>query len=236
MPLQEYGVTLFFFIPALVLAAIAILWLVVRAFDVRALWGLAVLLLPGAVLFFVPMHWKKARAPVLLLLLACLLGAGGLVAGQFIETRDPRVKMVENDQHVKEKHVTLARAKVAAGEEAALLKKHADVVVLQMNDGFATDETLALLDGMNELRELNLNDDPGVTDAGLAHVAKLPKLEILKLNRTAVTDEGFTKYLADLPHLREVQLRGTEVKTSTLRKWKNKGKELNLERLYTSDK
>src|SRR5262245_55241784 len=42
MPYQELGVALWFFIPALLLAAIAYLWLIVKAFGVHAGWGIAV--------------------------------------------------------------------------------------------------------------------------------------------------------------------------------------------------
>src|SRR5258707_12606930 len=116
MPLEEFGVALFFFIPALLLAAAAALWLLIRAFGVSGLWGVGVLF-GVATPFFVVMHWQKARAPVLLLLLAFVLGAGGLVAGQLLVGHDPRVTMVEkggegDDKHVKEKHVTLTHAKV----------------------------------------------------------------------------------------------------------------------------
>jgi hypothetical protein len=234
MPYQEFGVAIFIIVPALALAVIAYLWLLVQAFRAGIGWGLAVLFVPPAILLFVPMKWKMSRAPLALFLFACIVFTVGLVVGQRLISRSPRVTM-ETVDGVEEKHITLTRAKVKKEELLLLLKYHSDVAVLQMNDGFATDETLALLEGLNELRELNLNDTE-VSDDGLAHVAKLPKLKILKLNRTKVTDEGFTEHLAGLDHLEQVQLRGTEVKTSTLRKWKNKGKELNLDRQYTSGK
>src|SRR4051794_25322318 len=143
MPYQELGVALWFFIPALILGVFAYLWLIVKAFGVHAGWGIAVLLFAPAALLFVPLNWKAGRAPAALFVFACVLFAGGFVAGQFIETRDPRVKMVDG-----EKHITLTHAK---GDEAALLKKNQDVVVLQMAECDVNDETLAAVAGLSEL-------------------------------------------------------------------------------------
>ena len=227
MPLYELGVALYFFIPAVLLGAAALLWLLVRAFKASVWWGLAVLLFAPAALVFIPLHWKASRAPLALLLFACVLGAGGLVAGQFIETRDPRVKLVDG-----EKHVTLTRAK---GDYAALLKKNSDVVVLQMAEVDLDDETLGLLPHLEHLRELDLNHT-AIGDDGLAVIAQLPRLEVVRLNFTSITDEGFKTHLFDLPKLKEINVRGTKVSSATARAWVKEGKKINVERKQTSGK
>jgi Leucine-rich repeat (LRR) protein len=227
MPYQELGVALWFFIPALALAAIAYLWLIVKAFGVHVGWGIAVLLFAPAALLFVAVNWKAGRAPAALFLFACVLFAGGFVAGQFVTTHDPRVKMVEG-----EKHITLTRAKA---DYADVLKKNPDVVVLQMAECDVNDETLAALAELSQLRELDLNNNP-ITDEGLAHLAKLPKLEILRLNFTQITDEGFKKHLFDVPQLKEINVRQTKVASSTARAWVKEGKKHNVERKQTSGK
>ena len=60
----------------LLLFITALVWLVVRAFDVGLLWGWGSLI-PPVTLLFVLLHWRKARTPVVLAGLA----AGTLVVG-----------------------------------------------------------------------------------------------------------------------------------------------------------
>jgi hypothetical protein len=223
MPYQELGVALWFFIPALILGALAYLWLIVKAFGVHAGWGIAVLLFAPALLF-VPMNWKAGRAPAALFVFACVLFVGGFVAGQFIETHDPRVKMVAG-----EKHVTLTRAKV---DDYSMLKKHKDAAVLLMANSDVTDETLANLAGMDQLHKLDLSDTQ-ITDDGLAVLAKLPKLRSLYVANTAVTDDGFRKHLFDAPQLIEIDLTGCKkIKSKTKRDWEAAGKAKDQKRKY----
>lgn len=224
---QELGVALFIILPALALAAIAHVWMIIQAFRAGVLWGLAVLFIPPVVLLFIPFQWKKARGPLALFMFACVVYAVGLVVAALPVSRDERVKMVDG-----EKHVTLTRAKA---DYVAVLKKHPDVVVLQMAECDVDDETLQVIGGLSKLRELDLNSNP-ITDDGLAHLAGLADLEILRLNQTKITDEGFEKHVATLPKLKEVNVRLTEVKSATARAWVKKGKEAGIERKQTSGK
>src|SRR5688572_15002895 len=57
----------------IVVTAIGLLWLTVRAFRTKLWWGLVVLFVPGAVLFYVGKHWDRARRPLGVML------AGGLL-------------------------------------------------------------------------------------------------------------------------------------------------------------
>jgi hypothetical protein len=227
MPYQELGVALWFFIPALILGVFAYLWLIVKAFGVNAWWGIVVLLFAPAALVFLALNWKAGRAPVALFLVACVIFAGGFVAGQFAVAHDPRVTIVNG-----EKHLTLTHAK---GDALSVIKKHRDVVVLQMAEAELSEETVEHLRGLPELRELDLNDS-NVTDFHLAALSGMNKLEILRLNRTAVTDAGVMEHVLPLPSLKELNLRGTKVSTKLLRDWKKHGEKLQLERKFTSGK
>src|SRR5262245_49816969 len=106
------------------LAAIAWIWLLVRAFREGRVWGVCLLLLPPLVLVFVPKHWKPSRGPVALLLFASILAVTGLVLGQLPPSRNPYITLVDG-----EKHVTLTRASV---DDYSFIEKHPDTVVLQL--------------------------------------------------------------------------------------------------------
>ena len=102
-----------------------------------------------------------------------------------------------------------------------ILKDKADVAILEMGNKDVTDDTLALLDDLPNLKELTLNDS-SVTDAGLAKLAQIPKLESLRIARTQVTAEGVRAFLATPPpRLRQIDVSGNEIPTSILRQWKN---------------
>jgi len=81
---------------------------------------------------------------------------------------------------------------------------------LDLYDSPVTDATLeSLAAGLPELRFLSLADTR-VTDAGLAHVARLTGLEELHLDNCPVTDAGVAQ-LAPLSHLRILDFKGTRV-------------------------
>jgi hypothetical protein len=210
--LEKYG----FYVLAAGVAVVAIgwLWLLVRAFRQRFLWGLGVLVVPPLALVFVKKHWRKALAPVLVLLL------GGVViatpyAVSFYEQHHrnlgPRERIVDG-----ELHVTLTGWD---RDDYSVLQGLPSVVVLQMANPDVDDATLEYLRGMESLRELDLNDTV-VTDKGLQVLAGLPRLAELRLARTKITDEGFQKYLAAKESLTRLDLTGTPVKGKTKRDWK----------------
>src|SRR5436190_5994671 len=57
------------------LGVVAHVWLIVRAFRHRKLWGWSVLLLPPAGLLFILFHFRKAVGPV------CLFVLAGVIVG-----------------------------------------------------------------------------------------------------------------------------------------------------------
>lgn len=105
----------------------------------------------------------------------------------------------------------------------SILGRKPDVAILEMGNADVGDDTLVLLLGLPNLRELTLNDS-AVTDAGLATLARLPNLESLRLARTRVTPEGVRAFLAaPPPRLRQIDVSGNQIPTAILRAWRNAG-------------
>jgi Leucine-rich repeat (LRR) protein len=75
---------------------------------------------------------------------------------------------------------------------------------------------------------LNL-ESTRVTDASLAHLAKLPNLQVLVLAQTSITDAGMV-HLAQLTNLEELHLAGTKVTDAGLNRLRS------LKKLRTLDK
>ena len=69
--MEAYAISLLY--GGLVLAALAWIWLIVRAFQEKVWWGLASLLLPPLALVFALRHAQKAIGPLVVFVL------GGLV-------------------------------------------------------------------------------------------------------------------------------------------------------------
>jgi hypothetical protein len=197
------------------LAALAWVWLLVRAFKTHKAWGWCLLLFPPTFLPFVLFRLKRARPPLALMLLGGVVVATALVLPQFKErfgTASEREKMVNG-----ELHLTLTGWDKA---DYSFLEERPDAVVVQMANPDVTDETLRHLEGMTLLKELDL-ENTGITDEGLAVLARLPALESLRLSNTGITDEGFRKYLMGKETLLNLDLTGTKRVTSkTLRQWK----------------
>jgi hypothetical protein len=158
---------------------------------------------------------RRSWAPALLL----LAGAGAVAAPHGIRYYQQRFLDLGELQVMVggELHVTLTGWE---RKDYSILEKIPDAVVLQMANPDVTDETLVYLKGMNNLRELDLNDTL-VTDAGLKRLAELPKLQQLRLRKTRITDEGFRASIAPLESLRNLDVTGTKVRSKTLRAWKN---------------
>ncbi|MCS6850935.1 MAG: hypothetical protein NZ700_07165 [Gemmataceae bacterium] len=196
-------------------AAAAAVRLVTAAFTTHLCWGIALLLCPPLAVAYVPLHWRAARRPALLLLL------GAIVAAVPYAARWYHVHYIDLGSLERivdgERHITLTGWD---GTDYSFLQHKPDVVVLEMANPDVDDATLTFLRGMTQLRELDLSGTQ-ITDAGLEVLAELPRLEELRLARTSITDAGFRRYLARKPTLRCLDLSGTEVKSKTKREWKN---------------
>lgn len=79
----------------------------------------------------------------------------------------------------------------------------------------ATDEGIAALKGLDQLRDLNLATTR-ITDAGMQHLKDLNSLEALRLNETAITDEGLQS-LSGLTRLKMLELWGTRISNGGLK-------------------
>ena len=210
--LERYA--FYLLILAFLLACTGWLWLIGAAFKVRWPWGVAVLLFPPSALLFVTQHSRRARRPLLVLLLAGLIFATpyGL---SFYERHFG--KLTPYEQFVDgELRITLTG--VPAVDYSSLRSK-ANIVVLQMANPDVTDQTLDYLSGMGQLRSLDLNSTQ-ITDEGLKRLANLPRLQDLRLARTQITDDGFRKYLAPKESLLRLDLTGTAVHGKSKRDWK----------------
>jgi hypothetical protein len=210
--LEEHA--FFVLIAGLALVVAAHVWLVVRAFKTRKAWGVALLLVPPLDVVFVVAHLRRAVGPLLLFLMAGVLLASPFAYNWYQEhyvDLGPRERTVDG-----ELHITLTDWEQS---DYSLLRRRPQTVVLQMANADVDDGTLAYLEGMKSLRELDLSGTK-VTDAGLAVLARLPRLEEVHLARTKITDEGFRSHLAGKASLRKLDLRGTAVKSKTKREWK----------------
>jgi Leucine Rich repeat len=198
----------------LTLAATGFLWFLSRVFAQSEPWGTAIFFFPPLALVYFLMSFRRAWAPVLLLLLGAAVVASPVALKHFQKhflDLDELVMEVDG-----ERHVTLTRWNK---NDYSILENYLDAVVLQMGNGDVTDETLKYLSGMTRLRELDLNDSQ-VTDAGLKLLSHLPNLQQIRLSRTKITDQGFRENLLPMESLRQVEVTGTGVKGSTLREWK----------------
>lgn len=210
--LEQYG----FYILAvgLLLAVIGYIWLVIRAFKVRLLWGVAALVPPLALVFLL-VHRRKLGGPAFVLGLAAVTIAAPY-AVSFYERHF--IPLAPYEQIVDgERRITLTGLE---NFDYTTLKSKRDIVVLQMANPDVTDATLGYLQDMDRLRKLDVNGSQ-VTDTGLARIAALPALQELYLARTKITDEGFRKHLAGKETLLRLDLTGTAVKGKTKRAWKN---------------
>jgi hypothetical protein len=209
---EKYG--LYVLALSAVIGIIGYLWLMVRAFKVRVLWGVALLLVPPLALWFIVAHFRKAWGPVLVLLLAGVLAAipyGINYYERHFVPLKPYEQIVDG-----ELRITLTGLK---DFDYGSLRERREVVVLQMANEDVDDQTLEHLKGMDRLRKLDLSGTR-ITDEGLALVAELPRLQELYVARTKITDKGFQKHLAPKETLLKLDLTGTKVNGKTMRAWK----------------
>jgi hypothetical protein len=199
---------------AVALGLIGFFWLVVRAFQVRKLWGFGVLLIFPLGILFLMRHGRRAIGPMVVLILAGLTAAAPFGLSYYERHYVP---LQPFEQRVDgEMRLTLTGLK---DFDYSTLQGRTDIIVLQMGNPDVDDHTLSYLTGMNRLRTLDVNDSK-ITDEGLAVIAGLPALQELRLARTPITDEGFQKHLAGKQSLLKLNLTGTDVKGKTKRDWK----------------
>jgi hypothetical protein len=210
--LEQYA--LYVIAAGAILGVLGYFWMIVRAFRERILWGLGLIVFPPTALFFIRHHFRKALGPFAVLVLAGVVAAAPY-AVSFYERHfvplQPYEQVVDG-----ELRITLTGLK---DFDYTILRQKPRVVVLQMANPDVDDRALENLQGMDKLRELDLNGT-GITDQGLAVVAALPQLKTLRIARTKITDEGFHEHLFSKESLVHLDLTGTQVKGKTKREWK----------------
>jgi hypothetical protein len=197
----------------LAIALAAWVWLLVRAFRTRRVWGFASLAVPPVGLVFAGRHLRKGILPLGLLVVSLLVAAIPALYIHFVKLDlKARDRIVDG-----QRHLTLTGWD---RKDYSLLKLDPDVAVLQMANPDVTDQTLQALTEMKGLKELDLNDTQ-VTDAGLGVLSNLPALSALRLARTKITDRGFRDTLFSKDCLMMLDLSGTEVSRETVQSWRN---------------
>lgn len=192
-------------------AALAWIWLIVRAFRQHRRWGLASLILPPVGFGFAAWYPRKAVMPLILVALSLLVAATPALYTLYVP-----LDLRERDKIVNgQRHLTLTGWD---RKDYSILKRKPDVVVLQMANKDVTDQSLESLKEMKSLKELDLSDTQ-VTDVGLGILQDLPALAILRLARTKITDQGFHKMLFTKDSLMRLDLRGTQVSRETAKAW-----------------
>lgn len=181
--------------------------------------GGLVLLVRGLRVLFGRADRRRLVGPLVLLTAGLVIGAVPFAA--------QRAWMAFVGLGERERLVDGRKALVLTGwdrPDYSILASKRDVEILEMGNADVDDATLALLSGMEKLRELTLNDSR-ITDAGLAALEGLPALQSLRIARTGVTADGVAAFLAaPPPKLREIDVSGNSIPTSILRKWKNAGR------------
>ena len=164
--------------------------------------------------YFSKAPWSRLKGPLLLILFSAMLAGLPLALNSAMThfvSLGPLETMVSG-----ERHLTLTGWDQ---KDYSVITKCENAIVLQMANSDVTDETLAFLSGLTQLRELDLSNTQ-VTDAGLATIAKLPNLRDLRLARTSITDEGFRTHLYEKKDLMNLDLTGTAIASKTVRAWK----------------
>jgi hypothetical protein len=194
-------------------AVLAWIWLIVRAFRQRLVWGWGTLLVPPLGFVFGARYPRKGIAPLFFLLLGLLVAGSPALYTLYVPLNlGPREKLING-----EKHLTLTGWD---RKDYSVLKLKTDVVVLQMANPDVTDEVLVSLRGMRALQELDLNGTQ-VTDTGLQVLRDLPALATLRLAKTKITDTGFRDTLFSKASLMQLDLRSTHVDRETIQAWRN---------------
>ncbi len=194
-------------------AALAWIWLLVRAFRQHRRWGLSSLVLPPVALVFAGRYPRKGVLPLGVVLVSLLIAATPAIYTLSVAAdTSARERIVKG-----ETHLTLTGSDPKSAD-APDLKLKQDLSVLQMANPDVTDQSLEPLRDMKALRELDLNGSQ-VTDAGLEILKELPALTSLRLARTKITDKGFRSTLFGKESLMQLDLRGTEVSRETAKAW-----------------
>jgi hypothetical protein len=99
------------------------------------------------------------------------------------------------------------------------LAEFKNLETLEMWFATITDDDLAQLAGMTKLKELNLEQCSGITNAGMANLLKIPSIQILNLKQTKIDDAALEE-LAKMPNLVDLNIANTAVTDAGVEKFK----------------
>lgn len=211
----------------LLLSGVAVLllglcWLILQSYRKHGWWMATLLLLTSPVgpMLFGLINFRRAKVPLILILLGLTIGAMPFAYSHGFELI---FGLGERDRMVAgERFLTLTGWD---RPNYSLLASRTDTVVLELGNADVNDETLELLLPMTQLKELTLSDSL-VTDAAFTVFKKLPSLEKLRLQRTKISKKGLAEFLDAPPGmLKEIDVSGNSIPASALRKWKNQDSE-----------
>jgi hypothetical protein len=197
-----------------VLLLVGFIWFVARGFGTSTLWGI-VAVIPGVNLLFPIQRFRRAAAPIVLMLIGGVIAATpyaiNALVGEKVST-DAKIEQKQNEERI-----TLTKADPS---QYAILHNKKTFAIIQWANADVTDEQIEMLRGMTELRELDLNT-AAITDKSLAIIATLPNLESLRIGCPNITDAGFREHILPLANLKQLDLTGSKVKRSTASEWTN---------------
>lgn len=194
----------------LAVAALGALWLVVRAIRDYRWW---MVFAPVTLPVYIIQRIRRAVAPFVVIAIGLVVAAAPAAIDRMIPIDlGPRDKFVDG-----ERHLTLTGWDRT--DYADYLRQKPDTVVLQMANPDVTDDTLALLADMTQLRRLDISHSQ-VTDDSLWRLTALPALRELYLTGTKVTDKGMREALAQHPALKMLDVRQTAVTAAAVSEWR----------------
>jgi hypothetical protein len=161
--------------------------------------------------------WWTA-AGVLLCLIAIVVWGGmyarrrALALGQLInvELRAPGSLPAALHPWLPRWMLEMSMATGTTREEWLALRAFPEVEAVTFSGADLTDDDLRLLRNLRRLVRLELEQNPGITDAGLRHIEGMPRLEHVRLWGCGVSDEGL-KSLAALPKLQLLSLQSSRL-------------------------
>jgi Leucine-rich repeat (LRR) protein len=215
-----------------VISLIGFVWLVIRGFGVKPIWGVAILLTGGLLgIPFALIHRQKGLIPLGIMLAGNAITASPFIYNVFFPPKIDDTKKVEDitPEEIKPSpaYTQIAGKKVtltgAARTEYAILKEEQDFTVIQWANLDVTDDDAQILGTMKKLTEIDLSNSQ-VTDVTAKILLQQEDLEIVKIARTKITANTAAEFLK-LPKLREVDFRGLNVPTKALQDWKAANKE-----------
>lgn len=215
MPQLEQSLTIAVFAGAGV-AALGWLWLLARAFAASFWWLLGLVVIPPLAALFLLRRPDRAGGPVAVILIGLMTVGGAFGVNAVV--KPPREAAVESKGG--EQRGTLTGATETQAADFLTANREAITVLQMANRPDVTDDLVAKLKDLPNLRELDLNDTP-ITDKGLEAIVALPKLDSLRIARTKATADGVAKLVLTSKTIKQIDVGGLNVPAKALRDWKN---------------